>query len=122
MFFKMSRMKYNGPERNQHFSLSQMEEFESEMPEIPGLFNPEDMCGTWYNDLHLSVLIFKSHSLFKVAILTVDTAGMVIPEIAPLEKDSTSYFICCSLGKIRITFEDRLGRLDFECLGCFSRY
>lgn len=118
----MSRNKYNGSEKNQSFSLTQMKEFESEIWENTGLFNPEDMCGTWCNDLSLSLLIFKDHSLFKVAFLNVNTAGMVIPEVCPIEEDSKGHYFCSSSGKIRLTFDDISGMLGLDGFGRFFRY
>mgnify|MGYP005933183281 CR=1 FL=1 len=80
--------------------LNEIEGFENEY------FNPEDLCGSWYCKLDIfpSILIYKDHALYKVAILHTSLTGQVQPEICILD----NFMISCSLGVVRLSLSDNL--------------
>lgn len=123
MRIKMNRIKYNGPVRKQKYLLDQIEELDGNLnnDENPEFFKLEDVCGTWYNNLYLSIMIYKDHAAYKVAFLHIQE-GMVVPEISPIDNDSGGYYMINSYGKIRIYFDDMTGGIVLDSLGSFYRY
>lgn len=84
--FKMTRIEQNGSEKRQGFSLEEMVDFADQQTGNSEL-NMDDVCGCWQSkELSPSLLIYKDHSLYKIAILKINEYGQVIPEIHVLNK------------------------------------
>ena len=80
--FKMNRIQHNGNEKQQAFSLSEMEDFADQIGEIKEIENMDDLCGCWRSEqLSPTVLIFKDHKIYKFLFLHVDDLGQVIPVV-----------------------------------------
>lgn len=104
--FSKSKNKFSKEE------LDEIEEFEN------AHINPEDLCGSWYCKMEIfpSILIFKDHSIYKVAILHTSLTGQVQPEICVLE----NLTISCSLGVIRLSLSDSFA-LMLSGMGEYSK-
>lgn len=80
----------------------------------------EDLCGVWQSvDYSPTLLIYKDHSLYKVAILNISVSGQVVPEICPIEGDQSGFHAYTSLGKSKLTFDNKTGRLIFTPCGAY---
>ena len=85
--FKMTRIEQNGSEKRQGFSLEEKVDFADQQTGNSEL-NMYDVCGCWRSrELSTSLLIYKDHSQYRIAILCINEYGEVIPEINALKEE-----------------------------------
>lgn len=83
--FKMARIKNNGQVNRQQFSISEMEDYGDQFNDYQNL-NLEDICGCWHSqELCPTLLVYKDHTAYKIALLHVDELGQVQPEVCTLQ-------------------------------------
>lgn len=85
--FKMNRIKNNGNEKKQLFSLTEMEEYADQYVDHTHI-NLDDLCGCWQSvELSPTVLIFKDHRVYKFLFLFVDDLGQIVPDVHAIENN-----------------------------------
>lgn len=112
--FKMNRIKNNGRVSRQRFSVSEMEDFEDQNSDHRRI-NLEDICGCWYSrELCPTLLIYKDHNHFMVALLHTDELGQVQPEICKIENGRE---ICTREGIVRLSLDENSYQLFLAGIG-----
>lgn len=112
------RIKKNGKVMKQNRSLAEMAEFENPSIEYMDL---DKICGIWYSNwLFLTLLIYKDHSVYKVAILQKGTEYIDV-EICPVEIDPKGWCITSSEGKTLLSYNPVDRSLNLMTFGIFYR-
>ena len=56
--------------------------------------NLDDLCGVWLSvNLCPSLIIYKDHCVYKVAIIHIGDAGQALPEVCTLHQKNECYFV-----------------------------
>lgn len=109
----MARIKNNGQVNRQRFSIAEMEDYGDQF-KTQGI-NLEDVCGCWYSkELCPTLLIYKDHNVFKIALLHVDELGQVQPETCTIHNDCE---IHTREGNVKILLDDNFYLLTLVGVG-----
>lgn len=86
--FKMTRINRNGRENRQGFSIAEMQDYADQQTGGDDELNMDDVCGCWRSEeLGPTLLFYKDHKQYKVALLEINEYGQVIPKIYNVENN-----------------------------------
>jgi hypothetical protein len=86
--FKMTRINRNGRENRQGFSIAEMQDYADQQTGGDDELNMDDVCGCWQSEeLSPTLLFYKDHKQYKVALLEINEYGQVIPKIYNVENN-----------------------------------
>lgn len=82
----------------------------------------DDLCGVWLSmSFCPSLIIYKDHSVYKVAVINIDDAARAIPQICTLRLEEGHYFVDFSGWPVELLYNAENDTLVLPPYGCYLR-